>query len=272
MSSTAIDRRTLTHRGAVVAYRVAGPSGAPAAVLLPPAFCDTSVLDELAAALADTHRVIAVDLPGHGDTVVGTSGITMADAPEAVVAVLDAEGVASAHVLGVSLGSLVAQAVADRTPDRVGSVTVVGGYSAHRPVAALQRAQLVEGLRWAVLLAVSMPRFHRHVVRTSAATARGRAVLAASVGRFERRGFRAMSGAGALLRRTDDVAAHPLLVVVGALDRPLLREAAAALHADVPGSALAVVPGAGHCVMVDAPEVLAQRVREFLAGVERVAG
>lgn len=74
-----------------------------------------SYVDEL----SRTHRVIAVDLLGHGET--GNFGYVhcMEDQAAAVIAVLNAEKVTQFTVIGHSMGGYVALAIADLMPDRL---------------------------------------------------------------------------------------------------------------------------------------------------------
>ena len=71
-------------------------------------------------ALADTHRVIAVDLPGFGDSDKPIRGAY--DAPffaSAMTALLDALELERAHVVGNSMGGRVALELGLRSPERV---------------------------------------------------------------------------------------------------------------------------------------------------------
>lgn len=72
------------------------------------------------------HRAIPVTLPGQGD---GRSEATLDDQVAAVVAAVDgADG--SPLVVGHSAASTLAWLAADRRPDKVGSVALVGGFPA----------------------------------------------------------------------------------------------------------------------------------------------
>lgn len=71
------------------------------------------------------RNVLAVDLPGHGRSG-GAPLKSVTDMADWVIEVLDLAGLASAAVVGHSLGSLVAIAVAARHPQRVRAIALVG--------------------------------------------------------------------------------------------------------------------------------------------------
>ncbi|MDK2011827.1 MULTISPECIES: alpha/beta fold hydrolase [unclassified Deinococcus] len=74
--------------------------------------------------LAGTRRVIALDSRGHGRSGRPTS-FTLADHVSDVLTVMDALGVPQAAVMGTSMGSYVAQALATTHPGRVSRLILV---------------------------------------------------------------------------------------------------------------------------------------------------
>ncbi|GAA1879213.1 alpha/beta fold hydrolase [Lapillicoccus jejuensis] len=80
---------------------------------------------ELVPVLAERHRVVALELQGHGRTNDIDRPITPAAMAGDVVALLDHLGIDRAHVLGHSLGGAVALELAVSHPDRVRSVVAL---------------------------------------------------------------------------------------------------------------------------------------------------
>lgn len=79
-------------------------------------------------------------------------------------------------------------------------------------------------------------------------------------------GFRAMARASAEDLR--EVLRHvkvPTLLVYGDRDVRAPLPVAEDLHAAIPGSTLAVLPGAGHVCSIEAPEEFTRAVRAFLS-------
>src|SRR3954464_3404492 len=75
--------------------------------------------------LAKSHRVIGVELQGHGRTADIQREITPAGLASDIVGLLDHLGIDRAHVLGHSMGGAVAMELAVSHPDRVRSVVPI---------------------------------------------------------------------------------------------------------------------------------------------------
>ena len=79
--------------------------------------------------LADRYRLIAFDNRGAGRSLLTKEPLSVVSMAEDAAQVLDARGVGTAHVVGHSGGSVVAQELALRRPDLVGSLTLVGTWA-----------------------------------------------------------------------------------------------------------------------------------------------
>jgi pyruvate dehydrogenase E2 component (dihydrolipoamide acetyltransferase) len=76
-------------------------------------------------ALAETHRVFALDLPGHGQSTPQAPGTTLADLAAFVGKFMDAVGLERAHLVGHSMGGGIAAQMAIDAPARVRSVALI---------------------------------------------------------------------------------------------------------------------------------------------------
>src|SRR5689334_14417387 len=93
----------------------------PLVVLLHGVGLDHTMWRPVGALRADEFEVLTPDLLGHGGNAPARDGIALADLAEAVAAALPAP----AHLVGFSLGALVAQHLARYRPDLVLTLTSV---------------------------------------------------------------------------------------------------------------------------------------------------
>jgi pyruvate dehydrogenase E2 component (dihydrolipoamide acetyltransferase) len=76
--------------------------------------------------LADGRAVVALDLPGHGESSLDVGTGSLDELATIVLAFLDALGIDRVHLVGHSMGAALSLVLADREPTRVRSLTLVG--------------------------------------------------------------------------------------------------------------------------------------------------
>ena len=104
--------------GTPIAYEVHG-SGVPTLILVHGWSCDARYWREQLTHFAARHRVVTVDLAGHGHSGAGREDYTMSSFGEDVRAVADAVGGDRLILVGHSMGGLVIAEAAHLLPDRV---------------------------------------------------------------------------------------------------------------------------------------------------------
>jgi pimeloyl-ACP methyl ester carboxylesterase len=116
------------HNGARLHWSALG-KGEPV-VLIMGLGCSSAMWFRVAPQLAKRHRVILLDNRGSGQTQVAHFVVhRVAHMAADVVAVLAAAGEASAHVIGFSMGGMIAQQLAIDFPARVRSLALLGTHS-----------------------------------------------------------------------------------------------------------------------------------------------
>ncbi len=94
--------------------------GAPALLLFNPLGTSLEIWDDAFAALSERYEVVRFDARGHGESTPGSRAeLTMEQLARDALAVLDACGIARAHLCGVSIGGMTAMQIATLWPDRV---------------------------------------------------------------------------------------------------------------------------------------------------------
>ncbi len=102
-----------------------GPRDASPIVLIHCFSCAINWWDKMMPLLARDHRVVAVDLLGHGGSEKPTSGYTIPNQADLVAQALARLGVRDAVVAGHSLGGSVAVGLAERSPQLVKKVMII---------------------------------------------------------------------------------------------------------------------------------------------------
>jgi pimeloyl-ACP methyl ester carboxylesterase len=255
-----------------------GPREGPPIVLLHCYTCAIDWWDEVIPALARDHRVIAIDLLGHGGSEKPRSGYSMPEQAELVAQVLAALEVRGATVVGHSLGGAVAIALAEQVPDLVGGIAIIDtepdtsygslgllARATHAPVLgeALWRvkvdATIREGLKEAFAPDFDVPdQFVDDVKRMTYSAFDG-----------THSAFDDYVSESPLDQRMQGLGI-PLLVVFGAeeqiVDDP--REALSA-YAGVPGAQTELISGAGHSPNVERPDETARLILRFSRSRDR---
>ncbi|HEY3171796.1 MAG TPA: alpha/beta hydrolase [Thermoanaerobaculia bacterium] len=110
--------------GVPIHYTVQG-RGEPALVFVHCWNCDRHFWDAQMRAFGKTHRVVAIDLAGHGDSGEGRKDWTIEAFGEDVKAVVDKLGLKRVVLVGSSMGGPVALEAARRLGDRVAGIVPV---------------------------------------------------------------------------------------------------------------------------------------------------
>jgi 3-oxoadipate enol-lactonase len=216
-------------------------------------------------------EAIVFDHRGTGDSDPVTGPLTMADMVSDALTVLDAAGHESAHVIGVSMGGMVAQHLALDHRERVRSLilgcTTPGGNSgapswrllsatALRPaIGATRTFPLVAPALYARATREQRPRRVREdlAIRLADATSvRTTFAQMAAIARHDTR------------ERLAELAGLPVTVLHGDEDALVSPRRGRELAARIPGARLVMIPACGHMLTTDAEEETSAAVLDHI--------
>jgi pimeloyl-ACP methyl ester carboxylesterase len=223
--------------------------------------------------LSRTHRVVAIDLLGHGGSEKPASGYSVPNQADLVAQALAKLRVADAEVVGHSLGGAVAVALAQQSPRLVNRVVIVDSPPTHEEgdlgfVAKLGFAPVIGEFFWRVKPDFAVKK------GLEVAFAPGFDVPDEFVEDVKRMSFSAYDDSPTAFDdyTTEDPldqrmreTGKPLLVIMGAeeqiIDEPVKR--LAEYRDTVPGSRTKLIAGAGHSPNVEKPAETAALVLAF---------
>ena len=137
-----------------------GPADAPLLVLGPSLGTSTILWENTLPILAESFRVVAWDLPGHGASPAATEAFTVADLADAVADAVRALGVDRILYAGVSLGGATGLELGLRHPQLVSALAVVAsGAQLGSPESWRERAATVRAQSTSVLIIPSAQRW-----------------------------------------------------------------------------------------------------------------
>ncbi|WP_324910461.1 alpha/beta fold hydrolase [Baekduia sp.] len=202
------------------------------------------------------------ELPGFGSARRADVQPTMGDLADALVEAHDG----ALHLVGVSMGGMVALHAAARHPDRVVSVLVACTGARANPDTMLARAAAAESGGMAAVLDSTLARWF---------TPRALATPGHPGVRYARRTLLALEP-GAYADGWRAIATHdvtpwlgelrvPVTAVAGACDTASPKARSAAIAERVPGGRLVVVDDAPHMIHLERPRQFSAVVREHLA-------
>lgn len=226
--------------------------------------------EPVADALAERFSTILFDNRGVGASDVPPGPYTARLMAEDAIAILDDAGLDRAHVLGTSLGGMVAQELVLGWPERVDRLvlacTTPGGPAAHpmprQTVLLLGRVMLM-----------SRNKGLRLLVENALAPGAGRPELVERIlahrlsSPFDPAGWQAQAAAGVAfdaLERLDAISA-PTLVLQGTADVVVDPRNAELLARRIAGARLELFPEGGHLFFWEDPQRFVQVVGEFLS-------
>jgi 3-oxoadipate enol-lactonase len=217
--------------------------------------------------LADQYTLLRYDFPGHGETPVPATPYGIEELSAQLAAVMRREGVAKAHIMGISLGGLVAQCFAASEPamtDKLVLCDTTPRYTDEAREMWVVRAAAARKDGAASLL----PTIEKIWFTPGFVAAEAPAV------KLVRDTFRACSGEGyalacealgaADLRALAPRIKAPTLVLYGSEEGEAFQDAGGWLRDHIAGARLEIVPSAGHASVLEQPLSIERLLRAFL--------
>jgi 3-oxoadipate enol-lactonase len=257
----------IRNRGVDLFYDLSGPEDAPAVAFSNSIGTTLEMWDRQIPALTSRYRCLRYDTRGHGRSPTVDESVAIEDLADDLAGLLDALGLEEAHIVGLSLGGMTAQAFGQRHATRAKSIVLMAT-SAYLPHGWDERAAIV---RTKGMEAIVDPVLARWFTPTFAADHPD--VVTAFRARFlanDARGYAACCEAirDMDLRPGNVGLQQPMLIIAGADDAatpvPMMED----IRATAPQADLIVLSRAAHILAIERADGVNRFLKALLDDVE----
>jgi 3-oxoadipate enol-lactonase len=246
-----------------------GPHRAAVTVLLHPVGLDLTCWSGQIAVLAENHDLLAYDLPGHGLSP-GTPADWTFDAAVLTLARIVRSTRGRAHIVGISIGSMIAQAFALAHPELVASLVLIGAAATFPDEVRQEMRGRAEAARQRGMPAVLQTTITRWF---TPATILDRPDIVDRVTKSMLRVDPSIYGAMWDMIASLDFAhrlgeiACPTLIMTGVNDPICSPEVARGMQRKIKGSSLQLVAEAAHMCILEQPDEVNGHLQDFFSGL-----
>lgn len=253
--------------GAPLTYYISGRAREQWVLFLHAAFADHTMFRRQTEYFQSRYNVLTLDIVGHGNSTPAKPSDGVDRMSAWILEIFRRERIEKAHLVGVSLGAVLAQDFASRYPEKISSLACFGGYDITRFDPRLQRENGTAQLGMLLKGFISMKWFAQANKKVSAHTPQAQEEFLQMNLRFSRRGFLCLASLNKMVNARDPIPRdYPLLIGCGQYDIPSEHTAIEQWKKSEPDCNLAILQGAGHCVNMDVPELFNKTLEQFWEG------
>lgn len=246
-----------------IVYYVEGTEG-EWVLFLHAAFVDHEMFRPQIQYFQEKYRILAVDIIGHGKSRDTKKGDTVSRMADWIADILEQEKIGKIHIVGVSLGAVLAQDFANRYPGAVKSLACFGGYDINHFDTAMQKENGAAQMRMMLKALFSVKWFAKANKKISAYTPEAQNAFYEMNLRFPKKSFLYLASLNRMVNQHQTAPRnYPLLAGCGRYDMPMAQKAVEQWKQREPECQTVVFENAGHCVNMDVPEKFQEVLEEF---------
>ncbi len=210
------------------------------------------------------YNILAIDIIGHGQSTDTQKGDTVDKMSKWIFDILKTENIDKVHIVGVSLGAVLAQDFANQYPHAVGSLACFGGYDINNFDPKLKNENSAKQKLMMLKALFSVKWFAKANKKISAYTSQAQDEFFAMNMRFPKKSFMFLATLNSMVNKhKTGQRNYPLLIGCGKFDIPMELEAVKAWKSSEPDCRVVIFENAGHCVNMDVPEEFNKTMEEF---------
>lgn len=245
-------------------YYISGTTHKEWVLFLHAAFVNHNMFRRQAEYFQDRYNILTLDVIGHGNSTDTKKGDSINQMSGWISEILKKERIEKIHIVGISLGAVLAQDFANQYPKAVQSLACFGGYDINNFDRQLQKKNGMAQMCMMLKAAFSMKWFARSNKKISAYTEQAQNEFYEMNIKFPRKSFMYLASLNTMINiRQTAPRAYPLLIGCGRHDIPMELSAVKMWKQKEPECKVAIFEGAGHCVNMDVPQQFHKTLEEF---------
>lgn len=210
------------------------------------------------------NNILAIDIIGHGHSTETKKGDSILQMGKWTEEILQKEKIDKVHIVGVSLGSILAQDFANRYPNMVKSLACFGGYDINNFDMGMQRENGIAQMFMMLKAIFSIKWFAKANKKISAYTESAQNDFYELNIRFSKKSFMYLAGLNKMVNKYHNQERnYPLLIGCGEHDIPMELKIIEMWKKSEPNCKSVVFERAGHCVNMDVPSAFNSIMEKF---------
>ncbi len=247
-----------------IVYYVSRTGHAEWVLFLHAAFVNHNMFRTQTEYFRDKYNVLTLDVIGHGNSTCTQKGDGIDKMSAWIREVLKKENIDKVHIVGISLGAVLAQDFANRFPKAVQSLACFGGYDINNFDAKMQKGNNAAQTLMMLKAAFSIKWFANSNKKISAYTEHAQKEFYEMNIKFPKKSFMYLASLNTMVNvRQATPREYPLLIGCGQHDIPMELSAIEMWQKNEPKCRAVIFEGAGHCVNMDVPQQFNKTLEEF---------
>ncbi len=250
--------------GSPIVYYTSRKENAEWILLIHAAFVNHNMFQTQIDYFQDKYNILTLDIIGHGKSTKARKGDSIDKMSAWISEILKKEKIKTIHIVGISLGAVLAQDFAGRYPEAVQSLACFGGYDINNFDAAMQKENGASQMLMMLKAIFSVKWFAESNKKISAYTLQAQEDFYRMNLEFPKKSFQYLASLNSMINvRKTKPRNYPLLIGCGKHDIPMELSAVEMWKKNEPECSVIIFEGAGHCVNMDTPNQFNAAMEEF---------
>lgn len=212
----------------------------------------------------DKYNILTFDIIGHGESTKSRKGDSIDKMSAWIREILKTEKIEKVHIVGISLGAVLAQDFANQYPEAVQSLACFGGYDINHFDTKMQRENSAAQMLMMFKALFSVKWFAKSNKKISAYTSQAQKDFYEMNIQFPKKSFMYLASLSTMINvRQAKPRKYPLLIGCGRYDIPMELSAVEMWKKTEPECDMIIFEGAGHCVNMDVPQKFNEIIEKF---------